>query len=80
MNLIRTEEPNIVRDKTSKALLFSNNLSREEYRAKISEKKVMQSELNNLKCNIEGLHNEICEMKDMILSILKGIPNVNNSQ
>ena len=80
MKIVNTEKPGLVRDIDTKAILFSDNSSREEYRARISEKMKMQAEINNLKASVESiqtdLKNQISELKEIILSAIKEKGNI----
>lgn len=71
MKLINTEQPGLVRDVDSKAILFSDNRAREEYRARLSEKKKTQEELNNLKETVNNLQSEISELKGLLIDVVQ---------
>lgn len=76
MSIIQTQTNNLLRDTTSKAILVTDDIAREEFRKKIIKQK---SAYDSLKKDIQELRNsvddintikeEIREIKEMLLCI-----------
>jgi len=76
MSIIQTQTTNLLRDTTSKAILVTDDIAREEFRKKIIKQK---SAYDSLKKDIQELRNsvddintikeEIREIKEMLLCI-----------
>ena len=76
MSIIQTQTTNLLRDTTSKAILVTDDIAREEFRKKIIKQK---SAYDSLKKDIQELRNsvddinkikeEISEIKEMLLCI-----------
>jgi len=80
MRIIKTENPKTVRDINSKAILVTDNSAREEYRRRVQEKQMIQSQINTLKDNVDqlktDLSKEISDLKDIILSAISQKGNI----
>jgi seryl-tRNA synthetase len=80
MQIIKTETPGIVRDLNSKAILCTDDQAREEYRRRIQEKQMIQSQINTLRDNVDQLKNdlkqEISDLKNIILRAISEKGNV----
>jgi predicted nucleic acid-binding Zn-ribbon protein len=81
MPYIKTENPDVVRDLNSKAIIFTNNSAREEFRQKAAEKQKLQNEINTLRSSIEEIKNsvskEISEIKQLIIGVISDRGNLN---
>lgn len=75
MPLIKTEMQSLLRDTSSKAIIISDDRAREEYKKKRQEIQKIESmfvDIQNLKdcvSDIDGIRNDILEIKQLILSI-----------
>jgi len=73
--IIKTEEANIYRDLTSKALIISDSRAKEDYKKRIKEKKEVEElkeDVKELKASIDQINNlkdELSQIKDLILSL-----------
>lgn len=73
MALKKTEDPNLVKDETSKALLSTDvrSLSRHRLKRKRAQEiKIQENDLNNIKSEVSELKDEICEIKDLLRQLL----------
>jgi cell shape-determining protein MreC len=78
MSIIKTEFDNLLRDTSSKAILVTDNIAREEFRKKVAKQKnqfesIMKDlkELQNSVHDINTLKQEISEIKQMLLCLCK---------
>lgn len=73
--LIKTENNNLYRDISSKAIIVADTKAKEEYKRKIKEKQEVQElkddivELKNCISEINTLKDEISEIKHILLSL-----------
>jgi hypothetical protein len=81
MSLINTEVDKLVRDTSSKAILVTDDIAREEFRKKTLKRKLELDYLNSIKEEIHYLQNsvhdinnlkqEISEIKQLLLCLCK---------
>jgi|688.fasta_scaffold18769_4 hypothetical protein len=81
MSLINTEVDKLVRDTSSKAILVTDDIAREEFRKKTLKRKFELDYLNSIKEEIHYLQNsvhdintlkqEISEIKQLLLCLCK---------
>jgi hypothetical protein len=73
MALKKTEDPTLVKDDTSKALLSTDVRSLHNYRLKrkrAQEIKIQENDLNNIKSEVSELKDEMSEIKNLLLQLL----------
>lgn len=74
MKLTKTEDPNLWKDENSKALLSTDVQSLQYHklqRKKAQELKTQENDLNNIKCEVAELKDELFEIKDLLYKLLK---------
>jgi hypothetical protein len=73
MALKKTEDPTLVKDETSKALLSTDVRSLNHHRLKrkrAQEIKIQENDLNNIKSEVSELKDEMREIKDLLSQLL----------
>jgi hypothetical protein len=72
-NLLKTENPNLLKDQESNALLSTNvkELNRhKQIKANAENQKRQESDLNNIKSEVSGLKQELGEIKGLLSKLL----------
>jgi hypothetical protein len=73
--IIKTEEANIYRDLSSKALIISDSKAKEEYKKRMNQKKEVEElkeDVKELKASIDQINNlkeELTHIKELIISL-----------
>lgn len=73
---IKTEDPNFVKDPNSNALLSVDVSSRNEYLARrkvIQRSQTAEGDINSMKQEINLLHNDVGEIKELLAQIINKI-------
>ena len=73
LDLIKTENPEFLKDKNSKALLSTDVRRLNEYRQKaktLETQKQQEGDLNNIKSEVLDLKTELKEIKDLLSQLL----------
>tara|TARA_X000001382_G_C3114681_1_gene161134 strand:- start:352 stop:585 length:234 start_codon:yes stop_codon:yes gene_type:complete len=72
-NLIKTENPNFMKDEETGALVSNDISAFKKYKLELEQKdriKIQESDLNNIKYEVSELKNELSEIKNMLHQLL----------
>jgi hypothetical protein len=72
--LVKVTGTNFVRDTTTMALINTNTQEKNDYQSKVRMLKTQKEEINIVKSEIDGIRNEMSEIKQMLTQLLsKGL-------
>jgi hypothetical protein len=72
--LVKVTGTNFVRDTTTMALINTDTQQKNDYQSKVRMLKTQKEEINIVKSEIEGIRNEMSEIKQMLTQLLsKGL-------
>jgi hypothetical protein len=73
LKLVKTEDPNLLKDETSNALLSTDTKELAKYKlakANVENQKRQEIDLNNIKSEVSGLKQELGEIKGLLSKLL----------
>jgi len=72
--LVKVTGTNFVRDTSTMALINTNTQEKNDYQSKVRMLKTQKDEINIVKSEIDGIRNEMSEIKQMLTQLLdKGL-------